>query len=47
MNKRAAINWIIAIAVAAIYLLISVAFDAWVYSWLIWIAYAMYRCVVK
>ena len=47
MNKRIAINWIIAIAVAVIYLLISIAFDAWPYSWIIWIAYAVYRFVVK
>ena len=47
MNKRAVMNWSIAIAVAVVYLSVSVAFDAWAYSWLIWIAYAVYRFVVK
>ena len=40
-------NWAIALAVAAVYLAVSFAFDAWAYSWLIWFAYAVYRFVVK
>ena len=40
-------NWIIAIIVAVIYLIVSIVFNVWAYSWLIWVAYAIYRFIVK
>ena len=39
-------NWIIAIIVAIFYLAVSILFDLWAYSWIIWIAYALYRFIV-
>ena len=36
-------QWYIAIGVAIVYLAISLAFRAWSWSWIIWIAYAVYR----
>lgn len=36
-------QWCIAIAVAIIYLGISLVFHAWSWSWIIWVAYAIYR----
>ena len=47
MNKKKMKNWIIAIIVALVYLIISIVFNAWAYSWLIWVAYAIYRFIVK
>ncbi|MGN0518360.1 MAG: WxxxWxxW domain-containing protein [Acutalibacteraceae bacterium] len=47
MDKKIIINWVIAISVAIIYLTISIVFNAWAYSWLIWCAYAIYRFIVK
>ncbi len=47
MDKKKVINWIIAITVAIVYLMVSFIFDAWAYSWLIWVAYAIYRFIVK
>ena len=47
MDKKKMMNWIIAITVAVVYLVISIAFNAWAYSWLIWVAYAIYRFIVK
>ena len=40
-------NWIIPIIVAIFYLAVSILFDLWAYSWIIWIAYALYRFIVK
>lgn len=40
-------NWIIAIIVAIFYLAVSILFDLRDYSWIIWIAYALYRFIVK
>ena len=40
-------NWIIAIAVAIIYLAVSILFDLWAFFWIIWVAYAIYRFVVR
>ena len=40
-------NWIIAIAVAIIYLTVSILFDLWAFSWIIWVAYAIYRFIVR
>lgn len=47
MDKKKIINWVIAIIVAIVYLTVSIIFNAWAYSWLIWIAYAIYRFIVK
>ena len=47
MDKKRTVNWIIAIIVAVGYLTISIVFDAWTYSWLIWVIYAVYRFVAK
>lgn len=40
-------NWIIAIAVAIVYLTVSILFDLWAFSWTIWIVYALYRFIFK
>ena len=47
MDKKKIKNWIIAIIVAVVYLIISIVFNTWAYSWLIWVAYAIYRFIVK
>ena len=36
-------QWYIAVAVAIVYLAISIVFKAWPWSWIIWVAYAAYR----
>ena len=46
-SKKKKMNWIIALSVAFIYLSISIIFNAWPYSWFIWVAYATYRIVEK
>ena len=40
-------NLIIAIIVAIVYLTVSIVFKTWAYSWFIWVAYAIYRFIVK
>lgn len=40
-------NWVIAIIVAIVYLTVSIVFKAWAYSWIIWVAYAIYRFIAK
>lgn len=47
MDKKKMMNWIIAIIVAIVYLTVSIIFKSWAYSWLIWVAYAIYRFIVK
>lgn len=47
MNKKKAFNWVFAIITAIVYLTISIVFDSWTYSWLIWVAYAIYRLIAK
>ena len=47
MDKKKIINWVIAIIVAIVYLTVSIIFNTWAYSWLIWVAYAIYRFIVK
>ena len=47
MDKKKIVNWVIAIIVAIFYLLVSFIFDIWPYSWLIWVAYAIYRFIAK
>ena len=36
-------QWIIAICVAIVYLIISFLLDLWAYSWVIWAIYGLYR----
>ena len=40
-------NWIIATSVAIIYLTVSILFDLWAFSWIIWVVYAIYRLIVN
>ena len=47
MDKKKMMNWIIAIIVAIVYLTVSIVFNSWAYSWLIWVVYAIYRFIVK
>ena len=47
MDKKKIMNWVIAIIIAIGYLIISVVFDTWTYSWIIWVIYAIYRFVAK
>ncbi len=47
MDKKKTINWVIAIIVAIVYLTVSIIFNAWTYSWLIWVVYAIYRFITK
>ena len=46
-NKKKKLNWIIAISVAIVYLSISIIFDIWAYSWIIWVGYSIYRFIKK
>lgn len=46
-NKKKKLNWIIAISVAVVYLSISILFDIWAYSWIIWVGYSIYRFIKK
>ena len=46
-RKKKKMNWIIAILVAVLYLSISIIFNIWTYSWLIWVAYSIYRFIEK
>lgn len=46
-RKKKKMNWIIAILVAVLYLSISIIFNIWEYSWLIWVAYSIYRFIEK
>ena len=47
MDKKNLMNWIIAIIVAIVYLTVSILFKSWAFSWFIWVAYAIYRFIVK
>lgn len=47
MDKKKTWNWIIAVTVALIYLIVSISFDAWAYSWFIWVIYAAYRLITS
>lgn len=46
-RKKKKMNWIIAGLVAVLYLSISIIFNIWTYSWLIWVAYSIYRFIEK
>ena len=57
MNKRPKIteqtrktrihNWIIAITVAILYIVISLITQKWEYTWIIWVAYCFYRVATE
>lgn len=47
MNKKVAVNWAVAVGVAVVYLAVSIAFNFWAYSWIIWAVYGIYRLIVK
>ena len=47
MDKKKIMNWVIAIIIAIGYLTISIVLDAWRYSWIIWVIYAIYRFAAK
>ena len=36
-------QWLIAIGYAIVYLTVSIVFNAWKWSWVIWAGYAAYR----
>ena len=38
-------NWIIAVVVALLYILISLISQKWQYTWIIWVVYCAYRTV--
>lgn len=40
-------NWIIAITVALLYLIISLLTRKWEYTWIIWLAYCFYRIMTE
>lgn len=42
-KKKKIANWIIAIAVVVLYLLISVISNKWEITWVVWIVYCFYR----
>ena len=46
-SEKKKIKWIIAISVAIVYLSISIIFDIWAYSWIIWVGYSIYRFIKK
>ena len=46
-SEKKKINWIIAISVAVVYLSISILFDIWAYSRIIWVGYSIYRFIRK
>ncbi len=46
-RKRKIHNWIIAITVALLYLIISLITERWEYTWIIWMAYCFYRVATE
>ena len=46
-KKKKITNWIIAITVAILYLLISVISHRWEITWVVWIVYCFYRILLK
>ena len=43
LKKKKIMNWIIAITVAVLYLLVSVISHKWEITWVVWFAYCFYR----
>ena len=46
-RKKKIHNWIIAITVALLYLIISLITWKWEYTWLVWMAYCFYRIAAE
>ena len=46
-RKKKIYNWIIAITVAMLYLIISLITKKWEYTWLIWMAYCFFRVATE
>ena len=46
-KKKKISNWIIAITVAVLYLLISIITQKWEITWVVWIVYCFYRIFTK
>ncbi|HRF36301.1 MAG TPA: helix-turn-helix transcriptional regulator [Clostridia bacterium] len=44
-KHRKIINWVIAILVAILYIIISIVTLKWQYTWIIWVVYCIYRIV--
>lgn len=44
-KHRKIINWVIAILVAILYIIISIVTLKWQYTWIIWVVYCFYRIV--
>ncbi len=42
-KHRKIINWVIAILVAILYIIISIVTLKWQYTWIIWVVYCVYR----
>lgn len=45
-NKKT-MNWIIAVTVAILYIIISIITQKWEFTWLIWLAYCIYRTATE
>ena len=46
-RKKKVYNWIIAITVALLYVIISFITKKWEYTWIIWMAYCFYRIAAE
>lgn len=46
-RKTRLYNWVIAITVAIIYIVVSLLTRKWEYTWLIWLAYCFYRIATE
>ena len=46
-RKKKIYNWIIAITVAILYLIVSLITKKWEYTWLIWMAYCFFRVATE
>lgn len=44
-KQKKIMNWIIAIVVALLYIVISLISQKWQYTWIVWIVYCVYRTV--
>ncbi len=44
-KHRKIMNWVIAIVIAALYVVISLISQKWEYTWIIWVIYCIYRIV--
>ncbi len=47
MRKKKFIHWILAAAVAAVYLVISIITQKWELTWIIWVFYCAYRVITE